>query len=188
MGMDRYWLLTCTTYGTWLPGDERGFVSNVQAGPDRRVRHNQFQTEFDRDHHLLRHSAKQNMKGDPVFLMAAQAQVVLKQFQETARHRRWLLAAAAIMRNHFHAVVGVEGDPDPETLLRDLKSYASRALNKRWTRPVNGTWWTESGSRRKLGDMLAVTSGVQYVKEQEFPLAMLIADEFSGETPLGIEK
>ncbi len=23
------WLLTWTTYGTWLPGDERGFVGNV---------------------------------------------------------------------------------------------------------------------------------------------------------------
>jgi hypothetical protein len=26
----RYWLLTWTTYGTWLPGDERGFVSPVR--------------------------------------------------------------------------------------------------------------------------------------------------------------
>ena len=25
----RYWLLTSTTYGTWLPGDERGFVGRV---------------------------------------------------------------------------------------------------------------------------------------------------------------
>ena len=30
--MDRYWLLTWTTYGTWLPGDRRGFVSNVLDG------------------------------------------------------------------------------------------------------------------------------------------------------------
>jgi hypothetical protein len=28
--MDRYWLLTRTTYGTWLPGDVRGFVSRVR--------------------------------------------------------------------------------------------------------------------------------------------------------------
>ena len=34
--MDRYWLLTWTTYGTWLPGDARGFVSNVADGPDPR--------------------------------------------------------------------------------------------------------------------------------------------------------
>jgi hypothetical protein len=27
------WLLTWTTYGTWLPGDERGFVGNVLEEP-----------------------------------------------------------------------------------------------------------------------------------------------------------
>ena len=27
------WLSTWTTYGTWLPGDERGFVGNVVEEP-----------------------------------------------------------------------------------------------------------------------------------------------------------
>jgi len=27
------WLLTWATYGTWLPGDERGFVGNVLEEP-----------------------------------------------------------------------------------------------------------------------------------------------------------
>ena len=31
-GIDRIWFLTWTTYGTWLPGDERGFVSPKFAG------------------------------------------------------------------------------------------------------------------------------------------------------------
>src|SRR5437763_1061534 len=31
--MDRYWLLSSTFYGNWLPGDPRGFVSRVR---DRR--------------------------------------------------------------------------------------------------------------------------------------------------------
>ncbi|MEM1304897.1 MAG: hypothetical protein AAGG46_08365, partial [Planctomycetota bacterium] len=30
----RYWLLTNTTYGTWLPGDRRGSVTSVR---DRRA-------------------------------------------------------------------------------------------------------------------------------------------------------
>lgn len=28
---DRHWLLTSTTYGTWLPGEERGFVGAVDS-------------------------------------------------------------------------------------------------------------------------------------------------------------
>lgn len=27
----RCWLLTWTTYGTWLPGEDRGFVSPVRS-------------------------------------------------------------------------------------------------------------------------------------------------------------
>ena len=29
--MERYWLLTNTCYGNWLPGDARGFVGRVSA-------------------------------------------------------------------------------------------------------------------------------------------------------------
>jgi hypothetical protein len=32
--MDRYWLITWTCYGTWLPGARQGFVSHV---PDERL-------------------------------------------------------------------------------------------------------------------------------------------------------
>ena len=58
------WLLTWTTYGTWLPGDERGFVGNVveeatndtvqtailvrAADASRRVTHNIPDTPYDR--------------------------------------------------------------------------------------------------------------------------------------------
>ena len=33
--MDRYWLLTWTTFGTWLPGDQRGFVGRERAADGR---------------------------------------------------------------------------------------------------------------------------------------------------------
>jgi len=38
LAFDRHWLLTWTTYGTWLPGDARGFVSPIPTGVrDRKV-------------------------------------------------------------------------------------------------------------------------------------------------------
>jgi len=80
------------------------------------------------------------------------------------------LLAVAIMANHIHCVLGVLGDPEPEDLLRDLKSYGSRALNRRWGKPKSETWWTESGSRRKLFDEGGVMFAVHYVEQQEFPL------------------
>jgi REP element-mobilizing transposase RayT len=120
------------------------------------------------------------LKGPPVRLQGEQAKVLLSQFEETAAYRNWLLLAVAIMSNHIHVVVGVAGDPDPADILGDFKSYGSRALNRRWQRPVNGTWWTESGSRRKLPDEAAVLAAIRYVKKQPHPLQVWVAD-FAGE-------
>jgi REP element-mobilizing transposase RayT len=170
--MDRYWLLTWTTYGSWLPGDARGFVGNVAGRSGRGVRHNQPGTEYDADHPGLKHYMESRLQQQPIFLGADQAAVLVEQFQETARYRQWCLLATAVMKNHVHVVVGAGGDPDPDTLLRDFKSYGSRTLNRRWSKPPAGTWWTESGSRRKLPDEAAVRAAVIYVADrQPNPLA-----------------
>jgi REP element-mobilizing transposase RayT len=172
--MDRYWLLTWTTYGTWLPGDDRGFVSNIDRGDGKGHRINQPGTEPASKLRGLTLMAQHSMKGPAVYLVLDQALALWEQMQETATHRGWQLQAVAIMRNHVHLVVGVPGDPEPDTLLRDLKSYGSRRLNSNWTRPESGTLWTESGSRRKLPSGEAVAAAVAYVRDQEFPLFVWI--------------
>ena len=130
-GIDRIWFLTWTTYGTWLPGDERGFVSPKFEGDTPERRNNEPGRPYDEGRPDLRRIAENKLAGDPVRLTRAQAEVVRRQFEETARYRGWQLLAGAIMANHVHLVVGVPGDPDPSALLRDFKSYASRALNLR---------------------------------------------------------
>ena len=80
------------------------------------------------------------------------------------------------MRNHAHLVVGVPGDPDPANLLRDFKSYASRPLTRRRGKPRSGTWWTKSGSRRKLPDAAAVGRAIEYVRTQPNALGVYIND------------
>jgi REP element-mobilizing transposase RayT len=172
--VDRHWLLTSTTYGTWLPGDPRGFVSNVADGPGPYVRHNIPGTPYDKDMRGLVRVARENLKCPPIYFKLGHAEVIFERFTETARIRRWLLCAVGIMCNHVHIVVGVPGDPDPDDLLRDFKSYASGGLNKRWKKPASDTWWTTSGSKRKLPDDNAVIAGVEYVKNQPNPLLIWI--------------
>ena len=169
---DRYWFLTWTMYGNWLPGDERGFVSNVRDGDGPEVRHNRPGTEYDSNLPMLKRAARAALVGDPVRIVVTQAEALFEQFRETESFRGWRLFAVGIMANHCHLVVGVPGDPDPEDLLRDFKSYGSRRLNKAWTRPASGTWWTESGSKRKLPDDAAVLAAIQYVVDQEHPLVL----------------
>jgi len=179
--MDRYWFLTWTTYGTWLPGDERGFVSPVEGDTGRWVRHNVPDTPHDSDIPELKHWAAQSLKCAPVRFVKDQADALLAQFQETARRRGWLLLAVAVMATHVHLVVGVEGDPEPSDILRDFKSYGSRALNRRWARPASDSWWTESGSKRKLKDESHVLAAIRYVMQQEYPLVLWVAQDYFAE-------
>ena len=175
---DRFWLLTWTTYGTWLPGDKRGFVSPVpDDSTGKRIKNNIVDTPYDADVPQLRNEAIANLKCDPVYLSTTQSEAIIDQLMETAAHRKWLLLATAIMRNHIHVVVGVPGDPNPENMLRDFKAYASRRLNKHWPKPVSGTWWTRSGSKRKLPTELAVIDAVAYVRDQANPLVVRIHDQ-----------
>jgi REP element-mobilizing transposase RayT len=171
------WLLTSTTYGTWLPGDKRGFVSTVKDGPGPRVRHDVPGTEYDRDVEGLNRSARELLKCLPILLTAEQALAVLEQFHETATFRRWNLYAGAVMANHFHLVVAAPDEVHSTILMRDFKSYASRALNRRWQKPGSGTWWTESGSRRSLPDEQAIEAAIEYVRRQSAPLAMWFATD-----------
>jgi REP element-mobilizing transposase RayT len=173
--MDRYWLLTWTTYGTWLPGDARGFVSPVEDGAEGLVIHNVPGTPYDADLPALQRAARLALAGEPILLQAEQAETLMAQFHETAAHRHWLLCAAAIMANHVHVVVGVPGDPEPASLLQSFKSYGSRALNRLYGKPASPTWWTESGSRRKLPDESAVRAAMEYVRWQAHPLRVWTA-------------
>jgi REP element-mobilizing transposase RayT len=170
--VDRFWLLTWTTYGTWLPGDDRGFVSNVRDGAGPEVRHNDPGTPYDRGVPGLVRASREALKCAPLLLTAEQGEALLSQFRETAGHRGWALLAAAVMANHVHVVLGVPGDPEPSDLLRDFKSYGSRPLNRLWGKPPSGTWWTEGGSRRKLPDRGAVFNAVRYVRDQYKPLVV----------------
>jgi REP element-mobilizing transposase RayT len=175
--VDRYWLLTSTLYGNWLPGDPRGSVTSVRDEPGARGRHHTPGTPVDGSMPGLYQSAQAALRCPPVLLDEEKALVLAAQFQETARYRGWKLLAFAIMRNHVHLVVGVPGDPEPGAELGDFKAYGSRALNRRWGKPAGGTWWTEGGSKRKLSDEAAVLAAVQYVRDQEHPLLIWVAED-----------
>jgi REP element-mobilizing transposase RayT len=177
--MDRHWLLTWTCYGTWLPGDTRGFVGNVRDKDGNHVSHNIPGTPFDSDIPPLEGWVRQHMKGTPVALSKTDADAMIAQYQETARIRGWYLQAASVMCNHTHVVLSVTGDPDPTSILETLKSWATRALKKLRPLPPNGTYWTAKGSKRKLPNELALHAAVVYVaKKQPNPLAVWYAPAF----------
>jgi REP element-mobilizing transposase RayT len=117
------------------------------------------------------------MKGEPIRLVPDQANALLAQLLETAQHRHWRVLAAAVLGDHVHVVLGVEGGPEPEKLLGDLKAYGSQRLNRGWGQRPNGSWWSDKGSKRKLPHEGAVRGAVVYVADQAGALAMYVAPE-----------
>ena len=92
----RSWFLTCTTYGTWLPGSPRGSVTSVR---DLRPSDTPGSVRF--EHDLpgepyedaipgLERSARELMTGDPIVLSPEKAEVAFAQFLE---HTRAFLAS-----------------------------------------------------------------------------------------------
>ena len=174
------WLLTSTFYGTWLPGDERGFVSRVrdhrpdEAPLHQRHQHDQYGEAFDADLAGLRESARQSMRGPAIQIRIDQAHVLLAQFQETAQFRKWGLHAVAIMAEHVHWVVTLPETSHGSIGLRDFKSYGSRALTQRFGKPISETWWTSKGSNRWLPDEAELLAAIEYVRNQHSPLLIWI--------------
>ena len=130
MDMDRYWLLTWVTYGTWLPGDERGFVSHVRTSSGQHVINNIPGTLRDANIPALRRYSESQLKCDPIHLTPPHAEALLEQFHETVEYRRWFLWAVGVMAHHVHVVVGVPGDPEPTGQPERAAKVGSEAKEK----------------------------------------------------------
>ena len=172
--MLRHWLLTSSFYGTWLPGDERGFVGRVRDGrPDdpptvARIEHDIPGTPYDEDMPGLERASAELMNGPPVFAEVGHAEVLVPQFRETADFRQWPLLAVAVMFNHVHLVAAAPADVHPTKVLGDFKAYAARALTARFGKRASETWWTYGGSKRFLADERAIAAAVNYVLHKQY--------------------
>ncbi|MBA4019292.1 MAG: hypothetical protein C0483_19170 [Pirellula sp.] len=171
------WLLTNTFYGQWLPGDERGSVTSVRDRrpddqvSDKRIEHDLRGTAPEPPRRGLERASLLRLKHAPISCTVVMAETLFRQFQETATFRKRPLWAVAIMWNHMHMVVHAPDDPAPDRLLGDFKAYGSRALNRACSEQVAARWWTDKGSKRKLGDDADVAAAIHYVtQEQPEPL------------------
>src|SRR5262245_12166180 len=85
------------TYGTWLPGDDRGWVKEYQGFqlPD-------WKTE---------HEARRNLTEPPVMLDDEERRIVQSTIREHCEIRGWHLFALAVRTNHVHIVVSASVSP-----------------------------------------------------------------------------
>lgn len=123
--MPRTWFhITWNTYGTWLPGDPRGFRSH-----NHRIHSSGTYKSPPPpgEHHLLHQLAKRELKREPIRLNAEQQRIALDAVLAKARSIDAEPLAIAIAATHVHllarfdkARVGIE--------VGQLKREASNAL------------------------------------------------------------
>jgi REP element-mobilizing transposase RayT len=149
--------LTWTTYGTWLPGDARGWVRRGEAGvkPADPARE-----EWAREH----------MEESAVLLSAEQRDVVARTIRDHCRIRGWVLHAVNVRRNHVHVVVTCACDG--RKARDEFKAWSSRRLSDLagLTEPVaykagRRRWWTEGGDVRAINDERYLANAAEYVAE-----------------------
>ena len=87
--------LTWTTYGTWLPGDKRGWVLRGRG--------------FQPPNPQLERRCRNRMKHPPCFLDYRQRELVEAVVRQHCMIRGWHLHAVRCRSNHVHVVVTAPG-------------------------------------------------------------------------------
>ena len=146
------YLLTFSTYGTHLPGSEKGWVDakrcSVVGSPIR-------QYDFRREEYW-----RSRLNEHPYVLDSQARLLTLEAILAVCRHRRWIPHAVHVRSTHVHAVIS--GQVTPERIISDCKSYATRAL--RPTAAVDRRrYWTKHGSTRYLWGQTSLRAAVSYV-------------------------
>lgn len=130
--------LTWVTYGTWLPGDARGWV--------------EYQHGWQLPDPIRELESMAVMTEDACRLNEEQRLAVQEQLAETCQHRRWHLHAMNCRSNHVHVVVSATATR-PKKIRGDLKAWATRRLKEGFdaTRKnlVGRAWKHPVSERRK---------------------------------------
>jgi len=166
------WLITWTTYGSWLPGDARGHVSPVLQRDGRyEKRINTPGVEWAGGDERTRKRARGLQIYETVRLDGEEAYVVAQSIAEAAMSRAWRVRRGAVMATHVHVVLeGAGGDGSAAS--RVVKGVSQAALSERWG--ASRRCWTRGGSERGLKGAAAVAAGIEYVADQEYVLAEII--------------
>lgn len=151
------YFLTWTTYGTWLPGDERGWYSTPGkwCSPDN----------------LRKQWSQIRMTEDAIVLNHLQRKEVETTIHRHCELRGWHLHGVNCRSNHVHVVV--TANITPKQTMGQFKAWCTRNL-KTLARQSGDIkladrekWWTENGSKPYLFTEEELQGAIVYIMEQQ---------------------
>ena len=149
------YFLTWTTYGTWLPRDDRGWAKRKKGFQDPQPK--------------LREWSDRKLEEPPCTLSLRQRALVDQTIRERCEMRGWKLWAVNVRSNHVHVVVFAR-DTSPAKVRNEFKARCSARLSEDRAAqglPTRRRWWTERGSLRYLNDEGSLEAAILYVNEAQ---------------------
>ena len=145
------YFLTWTTYGTWLPGDVRGWN---RKGEQEGLSPNP----------LFHETAEARLKESPLILNVHQREVVEQTISSHCKIRNWKLHAVNVRSNHAHVVVTAP-DYTPEKVALQFKAWCTRKLKAAY--PDRSRFWTEGTSCRWINFDADLAKAIEYTIEAQ---------------------
>ncbi|MEN8128164.1 MAG: transposase, partial [Planctomycetota bacterium] len=138
------YMLTWTTYGTWLQGDERGYCKDGKTfGANPRL--------YQSNHNSLKHK--------PVYLSDGQRDVAKEGIYQEAKRIGQSVYALTVQYNHVHLILEKTKDTIESTAHR-YKRTATYVLRKMGFR---GNVWTKRYDARYCFNACELNTRIEYV-------------------------
>jgi REP element-mobilizing transposase RayT len=141
-------MITWTTYGTWLQGDERGYVKDGKTHPGNKS---------------LRESNKRSQLQDAVRLSKNQQQLVRKAIIGEAALQGQRIYALAVQSNHVHIVAEYIRQP----ISRIVAYYKKAARLALKATNHYGKLWTRGYDKRFCFDWATLEQRIKYVQDHD---------------------
>jgi len=138
------YMVTWTTYGTWLQGDKRGFVKKGIIYPENKS---------------LSDSNRQRLSRTPIKLSKNHRQKVANAIFKKAEQLNQKIYALSVFANHVHIVAKYIPVPIG-TIVNHYKNAAQVALRNQG---LPGRIWTKGFDKRYCFDQKSLQNRIDYV-------------------------
>jgi len=141
------YMITWTTYGTWLQGDERGYVKDGKIYPGNES---------------LKQTNKQLQLQNKIRLSKVQQQAVRDTIIEEAQSQGQRIYALAVNATHVHVVAGYISQP----MGKIVAYYKKAARLELKAIGHDGKLWTKGYDKRFCFDRETLQRKMKYVQRQ----------------------
>ena len=145
-----------SAHGTWLPGDERGYVNDTQ---------NEYGEPYKGFDPRREETARGQMSQPPLELDLAMRAVVDFSIRESCEYPDWPVSALNVRTNHVHLVVGAVDSA--AKIARTLKARATRSLREQTLIAADREIWARGTSKRVVWDESGVALAIDYVLHRQ---------------------